>query len=129
MNLSLTVLDGEFTVHRLAPDTALPAAVATACPVFLARTEDELSVVCSSAIELASQRQEQGWRCLKVEGPLDFALTGILAKLSGTLAEAGISLFAVSTFDTDYLLVRSGALDGALEALAGSGCHLDDPAV
>ena len=69
---------------------------------------------------------ERGWRCLKVEGPLDFALTGILADLAGVLASAGISIFAISTFDTDYLLVKEETLDGAVETLtvAGHRCEV-----
>lgn len=62
---------------------------------------------------------EKGWYCLKVRGPLDFALTGILASLAAPLAEAGISIFAISTYDTDYFLVKE--LDRAIAVLSKSG--------
>ena len=69
----------------------------------------------------ANVKVEPKWRCLKVKGPLDFALTGILASLANPLARAGISIFAVSTFDTDYLLVKEGDLERAAEALSIAG--------
>ncbi len=66
-------------------------------------------------------QSSRGWRCLRVEGPLDFALVGMLASLASPLAAAGISIFAVSTYDTDYLLVREGDVPAALQALHGTG--------
>jgi hypothetical protein len=71
----------------------------------------------------AGVRCEPGWRALAVEGPLDFGLTGILASIATPLAEAGISLFAISTFDTDYVLVKAERLDDAMEALRRAGHH------
>ncbi|HEY4525795.1 MAG TPA: ACT domain-containing protein [Candidatus Paceibacterota bacterium] len=84
----------------------------------ITKTADELSVVCESdAIPPNCPKVEKGWRALKVEGPLDFSLTGILASLATPLAEAGISIFAISTYDTDYVLVKSENLPGAVEVL------------
>jgi hypothetical protein len=69
----------------------------------------------------ADVRCEPGWRALAVKGPLDFGLTGILASIAAPLAEAGISIFAISTFDTDYVLVKAERLDDAVEALRRAG--------
>ena len=87
----------------------------------ITRTPDELSIVCSQANVPPNTFSEPDWRALKVSGPLDFSLTGILASLASPLAQAGISIFALSTFDTDYLLVKSGALDRAVEVLRRAG--------
>jgi uncharacterized protein len=121
--LTLTIQPETLVICRLAADTEIPG-WATAGRFFSAtRTADELSIVCPQeclpdgvqhSIQLNS-----GWRCLKVEGPLDFALTGILASLAVPLAQAGISIFAISTYDTDYLLVKD--LDGAAAALTAQG--------
>jgi len=90
------------------------------------RTSDELSLVCSQSAVPANIQAENDWRVLKVQGPLDFGLTGILSKLSTTLAEAGISIFAISTFDTDYLLVREEKLAQAIESLKKKGYEIID---
>ena len=89
----------------------------------ITRTADELSVVCWQKNVPEGVRSEGGWRCLKLEGPLDFSLTGILVSLAAPLAEAGISIFAISTFDTDYLLVNRDDLERSVDALEGAG-HL-----
>jgi hypothetical protein len=69
----------------------------------------------------ADVRAERGWRAFKVEGPLDFSLTGILSRIAAPLTDAGVSIFAISTFDTDYVLVRESALEKAKRALTDSG--------
>lgn len=120
-HLTLQIVPGRFSIHRLTPDEALPAA-ALASPLFsMTRTDEELSIVCAEEISLDSFRCEAGWSGIKVVGPLDFGLTGILADLSGLLAEAGISLFAISTFDTDYILVKSDQLASAVASLTAGG--------
>lgn len=119
--MKLSVSAGRYAVCRLEADEPAPAWAEGAGFVSVTRTADELSVVCREERVPAETRAEHGFRLLKVAGPLDFALTGVLASLSGALAGAGVSLFAVSTFDTDYLLVRETDLDRALEALAEAG--------
>lgn len=121
--MQLELLPQSFAICRLEAGAAIPD-WATASPVFcVTRTYDELSVVCEAARAPSAVQQEGPWRALKVRGPLDFALTGILASLADPLAERRISLFAISTFDTDYLLVRSEKLDHACAALRSAG-HL-----
>ena len=85
------------------------------------KTNEEMSVVCSSSVSLNSERPESGWSCIKVLGPLDFSLTGILAEISIVLAKDEISIFALSTFDTDYILVKSEKLHAGKQALQRAG--------
>lgn len=123
MELHLQALPGRLAVCRLPANAEVPSWALTARFASITRTEDELSVVCpeGSVPETGTDPQiecvEEGWRVLKVRGPLDFSLTGVLAALSAPLAEAGIPIFALSTFDTDYLLVKAERLEQALEAL------------
>lgn len=121
LSLTLSVLPQTFAVCRLDPAAEIPAALLPSGFVSITRTADELSLVLPEEVVPGTWRAERGWRCLKVQGPLDFALTGILAALSTPLAQAGISTFALSTYDTDYLLVRAADLDRALCVLAGHG--------
>lgn len=87
----------------------------------ITKTAEELSVLCEEKFVPQQIKQEPGWRCIKVNGPLDFGLTGILSSLAGALAKAGISIFAVSTYDTDYLLVKQENLELAVGALKDAG--------
>ena len=121
MILKLSILKNLFTIHRFPPNYEIPNQVYGSDFYSISKTEDELSIACSSAIQLNSEKSETDWACMKVEGPLDFSLTGILAKISAVLAKVGISIFAISTFDTDYILVKSKKLPFAKEALLKSG--------
>ena len=117
--LRLTLLEERLAVCRLRPDGPLPDWFpGKGGIVSMTRTDEELSLVLSEADVPANVEAQRGWRAFKVQGPLDFALTGILARLSGVLAEAGISLFALSTYDTDYILVREGDVAAARHAFA-----------
>jgi hypothetical protein len=119
--LELMILDGELTVHRFPAASKVPPAVLERAFYSISRTEDELSIVCQSDLTLTAQQYEPGWRALQVKGPLDFSLVGILAALATSLAQAGISVFAISTFDTDYLLVKHTELEPAASALRAAG--------
>ena len=88
------------------------------------RTPAELSAVCDAAVVPSGVKAEGPWLMLAVRGPLDFNITGVLAALAAPLAAAGISIFAVSTFDTDYLLVRDGELDPAIRVLREAGHNI-----
>jgi hypothetical protein len=91
------------------------------------RTRDELSIIIANARAPREAKCERDWRLLMVKGPLDFNLVGIIAGLSGTLAEAGVSIFALSTYDTDYVMVKQTDLDRALAALRQAGYPISQP--
>jgi hypothetical protein len=120
-HLELSLLPERFAVSRLAADSPIPA-WATQGPFFsVTRTSDELSLVTEfSRVPMGIQSQP-GWRVLKVHGPFVLSEIGVLAALATPLAEAKISLFAVSTFDTDYLLVASETLSAGIAALERAG--------
>ncbi|MBN1975854.1 MAG: ACT domain-containing protein [Anaerolineae bacterium] len=120
-NLSLLVLPGRLAVCRLAPDAPLPMPATCTCLWSATRTGEELSVVLPEDMAPSNCQAEMGWRCFKVVGPLDFGLTGILASLATSLAGAGIPIFAISTYDTDYILVKEENLVRAAQALRGEG--------
>lgn len=117
----LHLLDESFSIHRLAPGAEIPAAVLRCTFHWIGRTDEETSIVCPSSVTMAGARTEPGWSCIKVVGPIDFTVTGLLADLSRVLAEAGIGIFALSTFDTDYLLVRSSRIEEAVTVLGRGG--------
>ncbi len=121
VSLTLSVLPDRFAVCRLAPDAERPAWAEAGAFSSVTRTPEELSVVCPEEAVPPGVRCERGRRALRVHGPLDFALTGILAALTAPLAEAGIPLFALSTFDTDYVLVHDDVLTRAVRALTEAG--------
>lgn len=90
--------------------------------VFLSKTDKELSLVCSTdSVPENCTHQESGWRAFRIEGELDFSLIGILSKISSLLAEEQISIFAVSTYNTDYILVRSKDWDSTVKTLTLAG--------
>lgn len=119
--LHLMVLPDTFAICRLAPDTAIPPWAPAGCIFSITRTPDELSVVCEQSLVPEGVRYESGWRCLRVAGAIDFSQVGILASLVGPLAESGISVFAISTFDTDYLLVKEADFEKAKTVLQEAG--------
>lgn len=89
---------------------------------FAARTDEELSLVCKTAdTPENTTARDDGWKGFRIQGVLDFSLIGILSKIAGILAENGIAIFAVSSFHTDYIFVKGGNFDKAMEALAGAG--------
>ena len=120
-NLVLSVLIKTFTVHKLSPDASIPEEILKSNYYSVSKTENELSLVCSEVIEVQSLQSSKGWKCIKVAGPLAFNLTGILAGISDILAKENISIFAISTFDTDYLLVRTQDLSSAGTKLRQAG--------
>ncbi len=121
MNLTLSLLKGRFAVCRLAPGDEVPAWANGGGFTSVTRARDELSVVCAEGAVPDGTRCERGWRAFQVEGPLDFGLTGVLASVLVPLAEAEVSIFAVSTFDTDYVMVRAECVERAMTALAAAG--------
>jgi hypothetical protein len=120
-SLELQVLPERLAICRLPPDAPLPDLPIRAEFWSATRTEEELSVVLSERTVQSGWKVERGWRCLKALGPLDLSLTGVLASLATTLAEAGVPIFAISTYDTDYILVKEENLEKARLALQASG--------
>jgi hypothetical protein len=119
--LTLEVLPGNYAIARLSAAADIPV-WATAEPVFsVSRTAAELSILCPAHCIPADQPAETGFRGMRVCGPLAFSEVGILASLVGPLAEAGISIFSLSTYDTDYLFLADTALDAAIAALEHAG--------
>lgn len=120
--LVLDVLPDRLTVCRLSADAALPGWARSGRGLLsITRTGDELSVVCAAEVVPPDVTQVGPFRALKVRGPLDFSLTGIMARITRPLADAGIAVFVLSTFDTDYVLVREEMLAGAIKALRQAG--------
>jgi hypothetical protein len=116
-NIALESVAGSYSVVRLAAGAPVTPPDRGALYA-LVRTREETSLVCDrAAVPGDAERVEHGWRAFRVAGTLDFALTGILARIAQPLAAAGVSLFAVSTFDADYVLVREGDWDAAVRAL------------
>ena len=120
-SLSLIILPQRLAICHLLPDEPIPEFLSHSPFWSITRTSDELSVVLFEEIVPADWKAETGWLCLKVIGPLDFDLTGSLASLAMPLCEAGVSIFVISTYDTDYLLVREESLEKATQILLKSG--------
>lgn len=115
------ILPGEYSVHRFCSGF-VPAMDFAAQDFFcVTKTADEVSVVCRSGLLDRADRTEDGWNIFKIAGPLDFSLVGVLAETSALLAKAEVSIFAISTFDTDYVFVKRERLGAAREALERGG--------
>lgn len=127
MQLTLSLLPATFAICRLDGAAQIPAwgslvdVGADAGLVSITRTPDELTIVCPQHHVPDGIQAERDWRCIRVAGPLDLALTGVLASLAEPLAQARISIFAVSTYDTDYLMVKDKHLDRAMHVLLRAG--------
>ncbi|NLW62925.1 MAG: ACT domain-containing protein [Syntrophomonadaceae bacterium] len=121
----LSIMKDTLAICRLDKDALLPQWALRSSFFSCTRTDSELSIVCSQEDMPANILCEKGWRCLRVEGPLDFSLTGILASLAAPLSAAGISIFAISTYDTDYLLVKEEQLGSAINTLRQYGHHIE----
>ena len=124
-NLTLSLLPHTFAICKLEPEADIPSWAVAGDFFSLTRTKEELSLVCPQEVVPEGLKCEKDWRCLKVEGPLDFSLTGILASLTAPLAQAGISILALSTFDTDYLLVKAGIVEISIRELKKAGHRID----
>jgi len=115
--LTMRILDETFGVCRLNAYEAIPYWALSGSFYAITKTDDELSIVCPQNQIPNSITCEKSWRALKIEGPLDFSLVGILSSIGTILAQHKISLFAISTFDTDYILVKEKDLLRAVDAL------------
>ncbi|MFK7843713.1 MAG: ACT domain-containing protein [Rhodothermales bacterium] len=108
-------------VCRLGPDAQIPANITSISFLSITRTEDELSIVLPETLANSAWEIEPGWQGLKIEGPLDFSMVGVVAKISAPLADAGIPIFVISTFDTDYLLTKDVHFENACKILKQQG--------
>lgn len=118
--MKLKAIEGRYAVARLGPDEDIPA-WASGQLISITKTHDELSIVCDEASVPADVRAERGYRCLGVMGPIPFDAIGVAASLCEPLARASISVLLISTFDTDYLLIKEPSFASACAALASAG--------
>lgn len=117
--MKLKIIDGVFSVCKVADYSGVDMSTPY---VFTGSTEEEHSLVCPfSRVPANVTARNDGWRGFRIEGVLDFSLVGILSRISSLLAENGIGLFAVSTFNTDYIFTKSGNFDKALDVLRSAG--------
>ncbi|GAC14128.1 ACT domain-containing protein [Aliiglaciecola lipolytica] len=118
---TLAALPDKFTIHSLPVHAEIPSQVLNATLYFIGKTHDELSIVVPQAVQLDSEESDDNWRVLEVLGPLDLSMVGIMAQIGNVLAAAKISIFIVSTFETDYFLVKQKDIDSAAIALEKDG--------
>src|SRR5262245_6914446 len=124
--LTLFVLPDSLAVCRLDKNDPLPNWASSQSFVSVTRTADELSILCPQSLVPDGVRCERGWRCLRVAGTMDFSMIGVVASLITPLAGAGISVFVVSTFDTDYVLVKDNDLKMVLTVLCAAGHNVNE---
>jgi hypothetical protein len=125
--LKYRVLPEKLAVCQLAAGARVPEWAVGAGFFCVTQTAEELSIVCEESRIPAEVRIEKGWVALKLEGPFPFAMTGVLTSFLQPLAEAGIPIFAVSTFDTDYVLMKREKLEPAMETLQAAGHEMVGP--
>jgi uncharacterized protein len=124
--MTLTPIPGSFAICQLAPDTPLPAWATRGALWSVTRSPTEVSIVCDASGVPPGVRAQLTWRALMIQGPLALDLTGVLASLASPLAAAGIPLFAVSTYDTDYVLVPEADVERAVVVLRHAGHQIDE---
>jgi len=126
LRLTLDPVSGSYAICRLAPGDAFPPWAMHGAFFSVTSTPAELSVVCDVAGVPSAVKADGPWSALAVRGPLDLNITGVLAGLATPLATAGISIFAVSTYDTDYVLVRQHDMDRAVRVLRAAGHNISE---
>jgi len=125
--MRLTVMKNAYAICKLDNDSPIPPWVnASHGFASMTYTQDELSIICDEVHVPPEIEQERGWRIIKVIGPLDFSLVGVISKITGILAHAGVCLFTVSTYETDFILVRQDSLDIAVRALKEAEMEIID---
>ena len=120
-------MPGRFAIAQLPADAPVPDWATEGALTCVARTPEELSLIVSESAVPPDVRAERDWACVAVVGPLPFETTGIVAGLAQTLADAGVPILTLSTFHTDYLLVRSPQLEPSLDALRAAGHEVNAP--
>ncbi|MDX1707764.1 MAG: ACT domain-containing protein [Desulfobacterales bacterium] len=127
--LSLEILPERMAVCRFDSASELPDWIGKSVFYSITRTEEELTLVCREATAPSDTKCERGWRCFRVQGVLDFSEIGIMFSITQPLAKSGVSVFAISTYDTDYFLVKENDLANAVDALTAAGHQVlaEDP--
>jgi uncharacterized protein len=119
--LTLTLMPDRFAICRLVPDGAIPAWAFQGDFFSVTKAPDELSIVCADRFVPEDVKSERGWRALKFEGPLDIELTGVVASVAEPLANAGVPIFPLATYGTDYILIKEEQIEIATHALTTFG--------
>ena len=122
--LKFRMMPGPFAIVRLDPDSPIPAWATNGEVSSITRTTDELSIVCPASNLPADVHSTLRWICFKLEGPFPFSLTGVLLSFIEPLSSNGIPIFAVSTFDTDYVFIQRESVESALAELQRAGHQL-----
>ncbi len=121
----LMLLPDDFAISRMDGNAPIPS-WARGSFVSITRSEEELSVVCPQRYVPAQVPSERDWRCLAFKGPIDFGMTGVVARLAGVLESRNVSLFVISTFDTDYVLIRQNQMEAACTSLIAAGYRINE---
>ncbi len=119
--LTFIVIDGVFSLCSLAPQDTIPAWAVSSIFYTISKTKDELSIICESQYVPTGVKHDGNWSLLKIAAVLDLSLTGITAKFSTALADAGVNLCVIATYETDYILVKQQKLQTAVAALQNAG--------
>jgi hypothetical protein len=122
-----TLLPETFAVVRMRSSDSIPDWAAGGSFVSITRTSDEVSIVCREISVPAGSHADRGWQCLKLEGPIPLNAVGVAAEFTSVLAKAGVSVFPIATYDTDYVLVKGDRLETAADALRSAGHSVRRP--
>ena len=123
--MKLKILASKYQVLKLNPNQELLQDIFNKEFYSITKTEEEISIVADNEINIQSDNVEKNWKIIKIEGVLDFSLIGILSKISEVLADNNISIFVVSTYNTDYILVKEDNIDKAKEVLINNHYHFE----
>ena len=127
MTITLQPVPGEYAVHRLAPGAEIPAEVWSSPFVSVSRSADELSIVTDAGIHVDAEHTVKPWLAYRVAGSIDFSVTGVMSSLTTPLADAGLGLLGISTYDTDYVLVHADAGEAAEMTWQAAGIAIARP--
>ena len=120
--MNLKLLENKYKVVKLEPNENIPLEKILKEDIYsITRTDEELSIVAREDVDIKSDIEEKDWRMIKIDGTLDFSLIGILSKISTILANANISIFAISTYNTDYILLKEDKIKEAIKLLKKNG--------
>lgn len=119
--MELKILNNKLKVIKLKQNETIPEIVYKQDFYSITKTDEELSIVLDEDVNIESNNIEYNWKAIKIVGTLDFALIGILSKISTILAQAEISIYAISTYNTDYILIKNDKLDKAIKVLEQNG--------